>query len=171
MQVNSIVSIVSSKGGVGKTTTSVNLGSIAADAGLKALLIDLDGHPPQQLLSPRIQRIRWHLRSVGAQRHHRRKHHLAHQHAGLDIILSNDPHNELETLRLHAPDGRLRLRSLLKRLPACDLVIIDTKGTSAVTVEIHYPDPEIRELHRKRWPGCCLNWVVHGRDCLAMLES
>lgn len=42
MQVNSIVS---SKGGVGKTTTSANLGGIAADAGLKTLLIDLDGQP------------------------------------------------------------------------------------------------------------------------------
>jgi chromosome partitioning related protein ParA len=42
MQVNSIVS---SKGGVGKTTTSANIGGIAAEAGLKTLLIDLDGQP------------------------------------------------------------------------------------------------------------------------------
>jgi hypothetical protein len=33
--------------------------------------------------------------------------------AGLDLVLSNDHRGELNTLLLHAPDGRLRLRHLL----------------------------------------------------------
>jgi chromosome partitioning related protein ParA len=38
--------------------------------------------------------------------------------AGLDLVLSNDDRGELNTLLLHAPDGRLRLRHLLpSRLP------------------------------------------------------
>ena len=37
-----VVSIISTKGGVGKTTTAANLGGFAADAGLRVLLLDLD---------------------------------------------------------------------------------------------------------------------------------
>lgn len=37
-----VVSIISTKGGVGKTTTAANLGGLAADAGLRVLLLDLD---------------------------------------------------------------------------------------------------------------------------------
>ncbi|MBP8277410.1 MAG: ParA family protein, partial [Propionivibrio sp.] len=37
-----VVSIISTKGGVGKTTTTANLGGFAADAGLRVLLLDLD---------------------------------------------------------------------------------------------------------------------------------
>ena len=33
---------ISTKGGVGKTTTVANLGGFAADAGLRVLLLDLD---------------------------------------------------------------------------------------------------------------------------------
>ncbi|WP_243787549.1 ParA family protein, partial [Pseudomonas amygdali] len=40
-----IVSIISTKGGVGKTTTAANLGGLAADAGVRVLLLDLDVQP------------------------------------------------------------------------------------------------------------------------------
>jgi hypothetical protein len=40
-----VVSIISTKGGVGKTTTAANLGGFAADAGLRVLLLDLDVQP------------------------------------------------------------------------------------------------------------------------------
>ncbi len=40
-----IMSVISTKGGVGKTTVTANLGGLLADAGLKVLFIDLDSQP------------------------------------------------------------------------------------------------------------------------------
>lgn len=40
-----IISIISTKGGVGKTTRAANLSALLADAGNKFLLIDLDSQP------------------------------------------------------------------------------------------------------------------------------
>ena len=40
-----VVSIISTKGGVGKTTTAANLGGLVADAGCAMLLLDLDVQP------------------------------------------------------------------------------------------------------------------------------
>lgn len=132
-----VTSAVSTKGGIGKTTTSANLGGLTADAGLRTLLIDMDGQPTLSSYFPLEYQAPGGTFDL-----------LVHNVVdpdkiisrtcipNLDIILSNDPHNQLETLLLHAPDGRLRLRSLLKRLPEYDLILIDTKGTVAVTVEM-----------------------------------
>ncbi|MEI4842118.1 ParA family protein, partial [Pseudomonas aeruginosa] len=39
-------SVISTKGGAGKTTTTANLGAFCADAGIRTLLIDLDPVQP-----------------------------------------------------------------------------------------------------------------------------
>lgn len=133
-----VVSVVSTKGGVGKTTVTANLGGLLADAGLRVLLLDLDSQPtlssyytlsqkadadayefialnltnPAQIISKTVM-------------------------AGLDLILSNDDQGRLSTLLLHAPDGRLRLRNLLDNFrPRYDLLLIDTQGARSVLLEM-----------------------------------
>jgi len=133
-----VASVVSTKGGVGKTTVTANLGGLLADAGLRVLLLDLDSQPtlssyyalsqeadagayeflalnlttPAQIVSKTVI-------------------------AGLDLILSNDDQGRLSTLLLNAPDGRLRLRNLLDNFrPRYDLLLIDTQGARSVLLEM-----------------------------------
>ena len=122
------ITIVSTKGGVGKTTLTANLGGILADSGFKVLLIDAD---PQPTLSSF-----YHLENRAA--------------AGLtefivnsvidntisqttienlDIVLSNDPDGKLRDWIRDAPDGRVRLKYILSLLEnQYDFVLIDTQG-------------------------------------------
>lgn len=56
---------------------------------------------------------------------------------GLDVVLSSDEHRQLNTLLLHTPDGRLRLRNLLPAFqPHYDLLLIDTQGARSVRLEM-----------------------------------
>ena len=42
-----IFAVVNQKGGVGKTTTSINLGTALAAVGRRVLIVDFDATPPQ----------------------------------------------------------------------------------------------------------------------------
>lgn len=122
------MTIVSTKGGVGKTTLTANLGGILADFGYRVLLIDAD---PQPTLSSY-----YHIK-------HRAPYGLTHflihssindvisqtaiEH--LDIILSEDPEGKLRDWIRDAVDGRVRLRHILTCLDhQYDFVLIDTQG-------------------------------------------
>ncbi|HFT8608904.1 TPA: AAA family ATPase [Pseudomonas aeruginosa] len=133
-----VVSIISTKGGVGKTTTAANLGGIAADAGLRVLLLDLDLQPTLSSyyqLAHRAPAGAYELLAFNEQRVEKLVSHSVI--AGLDLVLSNDHRGELNSLLLHAPDGRLRLRHLLPSLaPHYDLVLIDTQGARSVLLEM-----------------------------------
>jgi chromosome partitioning related protein ParA len=129
---------MSTKGGVGKSTTAANLGAYCADAGKRVLLIDLDAQPTlssyyrleheapggiYELIGANETRVD---RIVSKTIIH-----------NLDIVISNDSKGQLDTLLLNAADGRLRLLNLLPALePHYDLVLIDTKGTRCITLEM-----------------------------------
>ncbi|NMY00172.1 ParA family protein [Pseudomonas veronii] len=157
-----VVSVVSTKGGVGKTTVAANLGGLLADAGIRVLLLDLDSQPTlssyyalsQKAAAGAYEFIALNL-TTPAQIISRTV------ITGLDVILSNDDQSRLSSLLLHAPDGRLRLRNLLDNFRSrYDLLLIDTQGARSVQLEmallasdlaVSPITPEMlaaRELHR-----------------------
>lgn len=133
-----VVSIISTKGGVGKTTTAANLGGLAADAGLRVLLLDLDVQPTLSSYHELVRRAPGGIYELLAFNERDLGQLVSHTIVtGLDLVLSNDQRGELNTLLLHASDGRLRLRHLLPMLAShYDLVLIDTQGARSVMLEM-----------------------------------
>jgi chromosome partitioning related protein ParA len=157
-----VVSIISTKGGVGKTTTAANLGGFAADAGLRVLLIDLDVQPTLSSYYTLTRKAPGGIYELLAFNDANAENVISNTAVlNLDIIVSNDRQGQLNTLLLHAADGRLRLRHLLDRFRRdYDLLLIDTQGARSVLLEMAVLSsdtalspvtPELlaaRELHR-----------------------
>lgn len=122
--------IVSTKGGVGKTTLTANLGGILADLGQRVLLVDADPQPTLSTyyamrgeapagLSELITRSDA-AGCVSA---------TAIEH--LDLVYSNDPEGRLADWILHDPAGRVRLKHILDHprfKESYDIILIDTQG-------------------------------------------
>lgn len=133
-----VIAIISTKGGVGKTTITANLGGFIADAGRRVLLIDLDAQPTLSSYYPLTHRAPCGIYELLAFNEQTLSQLISHTTVpGLDVLLSNDEHQQLGTLLLHAADGRLRLRNLLPLFrPHYDLVLIDTQGARSVMLEM-----------------------------------
>jgi chromosome partitioning related protein ParA len=133
-----VVSVVSTKGGVGKTTVAANLGGLLADAGLRVLLLDLDSQPTLSsyyALNRKASAGAYELIALNLTTSTQIISRTVIE--GLDLILSNDDQGRLSTLLLHAPDGRLRLRNLLDNFRRnYDLLLIDTQGARSVLLEM-----------------------------------
>jgi chromosome partitioning related protein ParA len=133
-----IVSVVSPKGGVGKSTLCVNLAGFAANAGLNVLMIDLDEQSSLSgyyRLAHAAPKGIWEVIFEFAQAREEIVSQTCYER--LDLIYSDDRCRNMATPLLHEPDGRLRLR---KQLPALaeqyDLILIDTPGARSVVVEM-----------------------------------
>lgn len=123
------LTICATKGGVGKTTVTANLGGYLADHGKRVLIIDadvqptlssyypLDGQPSAHGLTDLIQSAS----AAGA---------ISHTGIGnLDLIYSDDPEGELQHWIARTPDGRFRIRRALEQLSeSYDYILIDTQG-------------------------------------------
>ncbi|MGE7963992.1 ParA family protein [Pseudomonas sp. NPDC089918] len=133
-----VISVISTKGGVGKTTVAANLGGLLADAGLRVLLLDLDSQPTLSsyyALSQKAEAGAYEFIALNLTTPAQIVSKTVI--AGLGLILSNDDQGRLSTLLLHAPDGRLRLRNLLGDFrPNYDLLLIDTQGARSVLLEM-----------------------------------
>lgn len=137
-----VVSIISTKGGEGKSTHSANLAGMCADAGLKTLLIDGDyAQPTASSYYP----LRYEapcglyellMQTVDLNQPSR----IISQTSidNLDLIISNDPHEQLKTAMMHASDGRFRLRNVLQHplFSQYDVVIIDSQGARSIMLEL-----------------------------------
>ncbi|MCH5487723.1 ParA family protein [Pseudomonas syringae] len=133
-----VVSVVSTKGGVGKTTVAANLGGLLADGGQRVLMLDLDSQPTLSsyyALSQKANAGAYELIALNLTTSTQIISRTVIE--GLDLILSNDDQGRMSTLLLHAPDGRLRLRNLLDNFRRnYDLLLIDTQGARSVLLEM-----------------------------------
>lgn len=137
-----VISVISTKGGEGKSTHAANLGGICADAGLKTLLIDGDYAQPttSSYYSLRYEApcglYEFLMQTVDLSHPEQLISHTCIDN--LDLIISNDPHEQLKTAMMHAADGRIRLRNLLQHplFAAYDVIIIDSQGARSIMLEL-----------------------------------
>ena len=102
-----VIAIISTKGGVGKTTIAANLGGFIADAGRRVLLIDLDVQPTLSSYYTLTQRAAGGIYELLAFNEQSLPQLVSQTSVpNLDAVLSNDQHQQLGTLLLHAADGR-----------------------------------------------------------------
>lgn len=133
-----VVSVVSTKGGEGKTTTTANVGAISADAGLRVLGIDIGTQPGLSSYYPIIDKAECGIFEFIAYNERSLDKLISRTSIqNFDLIYSNDPKDQLNTMLLHAPDGRLRLRNLLPIFSNYyDVVLIDTQGARSAMLEM-----------------------------------
>ncbi|MBI2800229.1 MAG: ParA family protein [Gammaproteobacteria bacterium] len=124
--------VASTKGGVGKTTLTANLGALLADLGLRVLLIDADIQPSLSkyfaLGSPRPSAG---LTDVLLNGEMTPSCITATAIPNLDIVVSDDPEGHLPNWLLNRIDRGFRLRRALQGplvTEAYDCVLIDTQG-------------------------------------------
>jgi chromosome partitioning related protein ParA len=133
-----VVAILSTKGGVAKTTDTANLGGFLADQGLKVLMIDGDTRQPTlSSYYPLITEADGGIYELIVNSDIRPESIISKTSIpNLDIVISNDPRGELNTLLQNAPDGVIRLRHLVRQIAGYDIILIDTVGARTITLEM-----------------------------------
>ena len=124
--------VISTKGGVGKTTLTANLSALLADMGLRVLMIDADVQPSLSKFFPLCNPAPSHgLTEILKAGQVSSLCISATIYENLDIVISDDPEGRLPYWLLTRIDRGFRLRAALKS-PAVannyDCVLIDTQG-------------------------------------------
>jgi chromosome partitioning related protein ParA len=124
--------VTSTKGGVGKTTLTANLGALLADMGLRVLLIDADVQPSLSKYFPlAVAKPAAGLTEVIVRGAVTKSCITATLYQNLDIVISDDPEGNLPHWLLNRIDRGFRLRFALQSpavVDAYDCVLIDTQG-------------------------------------------
>lgn len=123
-----ILTVTSTKGGVGKTTLTANLGGLLADLGYRVLLVDADVQPTlsSYYALETLERNGLCTLLTTATLSSTASRTTIEQ---LDLVVSDDPEGQLPSWILHTPDGRTRLRHALRNTAAgYDFVLVDTQG-------------------------------------------
>jgi len=127
-----IITICSTKGGVGKTTLAANIGGLLTDLNYKVLLIDGDIQPGLSSYYP-IKQYSHHGLSQLIKNEGNPKDCISNTTIpNLDIVISNDPDGIIQDWITGMPAGRITLKSTLDTLrPSYDFIIIDSQGANS----------------------------------------
>lgn len=139
-----IFTVVSTKGGVGKTTATANLGALLADLGMRVLLVDADVQPSLSRYFPLAARAPYGLTemikrgslapdcisTLNLPTVPRRNSGL-NPDGVLDIVLSDAPEGQLQDWLSSRIDRAVRIKSALSTTAVrekYDVVLVDTQG-------------------------------------------
>jgi chromosome partitioning related protein ParA len=126
------IAIISTKGGVGKTTLTANLSALLADFGLRVLMIDADVQPSLSKFFPIVNGERsTGITDVIVCGEIKADSICSTVYPNLDIVLSDDPQGNLPHWLLTRLDRGVRLRIALQAPMVAntyDCVLIDTQG-------------------------------------------
>ncbi len=158
-----ILAVVNQKGGVGKTTTSVNLAAALAQSGRRVLLVDLDpqgnatmGSGVDKRNAPRtVYHVLLGLSELGAVRQRAEK-------GGYDLVPANRELAGAEVELVELPSREWRLKSALERvLGEYDFILIDCPPSlSLLTVNA------LTAAHRVLIPMQCEYYALEGLSAL-----
>ncbi|MBZ0111140.1 MAG: AAA family ATPase, partial [Thermoanaerobaculia bacterium] len=130
-----ILSIANQKGGVGKTTTAINLAAALASKGLKTLLVDLDPQANSSMSFLDIHGIEHSMYDVMVDRtlSLRDVVQLAEKVPNLSLAPSSIALAKIESKLLGEIDSHYRLKDVLDPVQAdYDFVVIDTPPTLGI---------------------------------------
>ncbi len=131
LQNSNVISVISTKGGVGKTTLSANLAGYLHNLGFSVLMIDADPQPSLSSYYPINNKANGGL--VEVLNNPKKVNDYISQTSHGDLIYSNDNQNNLQNYLRDYPDGQFRLAQAIKYIEKLyDIIIIDTQGAKGV---------------------------------------
>lgn len=128
---------MSTKGGVTKSTNVANIAAFCADHGIRTLMIDTDVQPTVSSYYHIAEQSPYGIYEL----FNRPDLHYSQlisktEFTHLDIIQSNDPNDRLTTELKNHPAGALLFKKLVHQIEDYELIMIDTRGTRGITVDM-----------------------------------
>lgn len=124
-----IVAVINQKGGTGKTTTTINLGSVLSKKGKKVLLVDLD---PQSNLSYSLALAAPEVTLADVMTGDSSLHEALVEQEGLWILPGSNELVDVEISLVSQPDRERFLQNILKQTTGFDYILIDCPPSLSV---------------------------------------
>lgn len=132
-----VVTVLSTKGGVTKSTNAANISAFCADHGLKVLMIDTDVQPSLSSYYKTVNNAPGGIYEFIINRIIEPESIISQTDIpNLDLIRSNDPTGKISLLLKDSDDGVIRFNHLLRQIQGYDLIMVDTRGTRDITLSM-----------------------------------